>query len=219
MPCATVGEGQSRTHPTSRIQPDRRVRQEFDTINTLSSLALVLAALGSAPALAQDTMTEAAPPPATEPTPPADSTAPAPATTDVMTPPTEMPPSEMDTETAPTRATPPAAMPDAAMPAPETVDETAPTATLPATMAAPMQTPAQSITPEQQAAYDAWPENVRAYFDGLPASRQVLFQRIEDADKVKLAGLPVDQQETVWSSIEKQDAEQKAKPTTAPQPQ
>lgn len=114
------------------------------------------------------------------------------------------------------------AAPDATVPTP---DATTPSAADPVTpvtppaTAVPMQTPAQSMTPAQKAAYDAWPENVRTYFDGLPASRQVLFQRIEDADKVKLAGLPADQQETVWASIEKQDAEQKAKAPATPQSQ
>ena len=188
-------------------------------MKTFSSLALVLAALGSAPALAQDTMTEAAPPSAADSTPPTDAIDSAPATTEVMTPPAEVPPSQTDSDPAQTAATPPAATPDATTPAPEPVDQTAPTAPPVPTMATPMQTPAQSMTPEQKAAYDAWPENVRTYFDGLPASRQVLFQRIEDADKVKIAGLPADQQETVWASIEKQDADQKAKAADAPQAQ
>ena len=177
-------------------------------MKTLSSLALVLAAVGGAPALAQDTMTEAAPPSATEPAPP-----------DVMTPPAEVPPSETDTDPATTTATPPTAMPDSTTPETEAADQATPTAPPTSTMATPMQTPAQSMTPEQKAAYDAWPENVRTYFDGLPTSRQVLFRRIEDADKVKIAGLPANQQETVWASIEKQDAEQKAKTADMPQAQ
>lgn len=181
-------------------------------MKTFTSLALVLAALGSAPTLAQDTMTQTAPPPA-ETTPPADTTVPPPADTDVVTPPATTPPAEMETDPGAPLEAPPANVPETTTPPPDAATPTAPSAattTAPATTAPAMQTPGQSMTPEQQAAYDAWPENVRTYYDGLSPSRQVLFQRIADTDKVKLAGLPAEQQETTWASIEKQDADQKA---------
>ena len=191
-------------------------------MKTFTSLALVLAALGSAPAIAQDTMTEAAPPVPTEATPPADTTASPPAADDAMTPPATTEPAEMETDPGQALQAPPANVPDAApdnaMPTTNGMEPTSMTGQS-ATTATTMQMPAQSMTPEQQAAYDAWPENVRTYYDGLSASRQVLFQRIADGDKVKLAGLPSEQQETTWASIEKQDAVQKTTASDETQPQ
>lgn len=161
---------------------------------TLPFAALALAA---SPAIAQDTATppEGAPtqtppaePDAMDPaTPPADPTDPAPSASD-----------------APPVATPaePVQPPEAATPA---------TPAAPATPPANAATPATGLTAEQKAAYDAWPAETKAYFDALPPGRQMLFLRIADADKAKLVALPASQQEAVWTSLEKQNAEQKTK--------
>lgn len=183
-------------------------------MNRFTPLAVALAALTTAPLMAQET-----PPADTETPAPADKAPAGTAPVDTTTPPTSddataapvdgtTPPASDDTMTPP--ATTPTTPPADPMAAPaRTPDSAAPSAPAAAT--------APGMTAEQKAAYDAWPANVRSYYDGLTASRQTLFLRIADADKVKLAGLSAAQQESTWVAIEKQDADQRASAAAAPQ--
>lgn len=165
------------------------------------TLPIAMAMLVATPAMAQDTgSAETAPPAAAEPAPPADAPV-APVDTTTQT----------DAATADTTDSPPA---------PAEVPAATDTAVLPATTdSAPPAEPAtttgtapSTLTPDQKAAYDAWPANAKSYFDGLSPERQALFLRIADADKLKLVALDPAQQETVWQSIESQDAAQKTAP-------
>ena len=72
--------------------------------------------------------------------------------------------------------------------------------------------PGGSMTAAQKTAYEGWPAETKAYFDGLTPTRQALFLRIADPDKAKLVKLDAAQQEETWASLEKQDAAQKGKP-------
>lgn len=156
------------------------------------TLPLAALAIGAAPALAQD----ATPPTDTAPVEAATA---APPPMEPMDPTTATPPSDT---TAGDDAVPPPADP---LPTPE--------ATTPATTPTGPSAPA-GLTAEQQAAYDAWPAETKAYFDALTPSRQALFLRLAGADKAKLVALPADQQEAVWTSLEEQAAEQQgAAPT------
>lgn len=177
-------------------------------MNRFTPLAVALAALTTAPLMAQET-------------PPADTETPAPADTapvDATTPPTSddataapvdgtAPPASTDTMTPP--ATTPTTPPADPMAAPAQTPD-------PAVAPAPAAATAPGMTAEQKTAYEAWPANVRSYYDGLPASRQTLFLRIADADKVKLARLSPAQQESTWVAIEKQDADQRASAAAEP---
>ncbi len=59
------------------------------------------------------------------------------------------------------------------------------------------------LTPEKQAQYDAWPVEVRNYYQSLSPDRQKLFWRMSDGDKVSLAAMTPEDQEAVWRGIEK----------------
>lgn len=157
------------------------------------TLPFAALALSAAPALAQDT----AVPPVTQPDvaapiPPADPTAP-------------VPPVDPTTSTPPATEPTPAPAPTESATAPEAANPVAPVAPATPTTSAPA-----NLTAEQKAAYDAWPATTKSYFDGLTPARQALFLRLADADKAKVAALPSDQQESLWASLEKQDAEQKS---------
>lgn len=96
--------------------------------------------------------------------------------------------------------------------------------TPPADPATTMPVPGGTLTPEQQAEHDlwsadqqaqyaTWPASVKDYYWGLSAERQSLFWRLPDANKVTLAGLPVEQQEAAWAQVEAQAAEIDATPS------
>lgn len=157
------------------------------------TLPMAALALSAAPALAQDTAT----PPVTQP----DVAAPA---TDPVAP---TPPADPTTATSPATEPTTAPAPTEPAPAPEAanpVDPVAPTT--------PSSNAPASLTPDQKVAYDSWPATTKSYFDGLTPTRQALFLRLADADKAKVVALPTDQQDSLWASLEKQDAEQKAAP-------
>lgn len=121
-----------------------------------------------------------------------------------------------DTATSPDPATTQAPPVQQPMPGPDapTSDASPSASTTSATTAAPapVATASAGLTAEQQAAYDAWPAATKSYFDALTPARQQLFLRITDNDKAKLVALPAAQQETVWTSLEKQAAAQKTEP-------
>ena len=153
---------------------------------------LASAALTAAPAMAQDVTSPTSAQPASEAEP-----AMAPAT-DAAPTPAEVVAEQADPGTTP----PPEDTADPAAP----VSPTSPDAASMATAAT------ASPTTEQRATYDGWSPETKTYFDGLSPARQTLFLRIADADKAKLVGLDAAQQETVWASLEKQDAMQKDAP-------
>lgn len=169
------------------------------------TLPLALAALATAPAIAQDTMAPTPPATTTNTVPPADTTMPTDADTTTTTAP-------MDSATPTDDATTPPSTTDA--PATTEPVETAPPSepvASPATSAPASATGAPAnLTAEQKAAYDGWPVEAQTYFNGLTPDRQELFLRITDADKLKIVGLDAAQQEQVWASLEKQSAEQEA---------
>lgn len=64
-----------------------------------------------------------------------------------------------------------------------------------------------ALSPEQQAQYDVWPAEVQAYHDMLSPSRQGMFWRLNDQDKVSLANMSPMEQEQVWTAIESSSAQ------------
>lgn len=151
------------------------------------TLPLVLAALAGPPIMAQDVAS-----------PPLDQSA----TVDAAEPVT---PAEMlEAQSEPVQADP------ATPPSEESMATPTPGATSEAT---PMPAaPASTMTTEQQAAYDGWSAEAKDYFDDLAPARQAIFLRIADPDKAKLVALDAAQQETVWASLEQQDAAQQSEP-------
>lgn len=158
------------------------------------ALPLALAAFAAAPLSAQNEPA-ATPPEAAEPaTPPADTTT---------------APTDVDTTTTPDTTAEATPVDDAIPPATST--DAAPAAEpAPVAPGAPSTAAPGNLTPEQKAAYDAWPAEAKAYYDGLSPARQQLFLRITDADKLKIVALEPAQQEQVWSSLEKQAADQQS---------
>lgn len=67
------------------------------------------------------------------------------------------------------------------------------------------------LSAEQRAAYAAWPENVKAYYQTLSAERQAIFWTLPDSDKVALATMSTPDAEAAW-----QMAEQKITPQPQP---
>ncbi len=61
-------------------------------------------------------------------------------------------------------------------------------------------------SPDQKAQYDAWPSDVRDYYNTLSADRQEMFWRISDTDKTTLVGMSAEEQEAVWQRIESMSA-------------
>lgn len=59
-----------------------------------------------------------------------------------------------------------------------------------------------ALTPEQQAAFKAWPAETQAYYWSLSAERQMMFWALADSDKVALSRMPEPQRESAWAQIE-----------------
>ncbi len=54
------------------------------------------------------------------------------------------------------------------------------------------------LTPEQQSAMQAWPEDTKAFYASLSPEQQKLFWRLSDEDKVKLSRMdPAQRDETM----------------------
>lgn len=168
-------------------------------MKSYSSLGLILAAFAASPVLAQDA---AGAQPVTPEGQPTEEAAPVPPPVDPAAPDATdpVPPAPVTDETPVTEPAPPVPT--------ETATPAAPTTTAPAPAPAPAAP--SGLTAEQKAAYDAWPADIRSYFDGLTPARQTIFLRIADADKAKIVAATPEQQAAVWASLEKQDAEQKA---------
>lgn len=113
--------------------------------------------------------------------------------------------------TTTTQSAVPAGPATPATPAAPATDATASTSAPPVAATTSAASSATSLSAEQRAAYEAWPAETKTYFDALPPGRQQLFLRITDNDKGRLVALPAAQQESVWTSLERQATELKAK--------
>jgi hypothetical protein len=86
-------------------------------------------------------------------------------------------------------------------------DEMAPdTPTEAATQAEPM-TPEQDAAmqawpAEKQAAFKVWPKETQAYYWSLSDERQKMFWALSDSDKVRLSTMAEPQRESSWAQIE-----------------
>jgi hypothetical protein len=58
------------------------------------------------------------------------------------------------------------------------------------------------LTPDQQAAFKAWPAETQSYYLSLTAERQKIFWALSDSDKVALSRMPEQQRESTWAQIE-----------------
>ncbi len=56
--------------------------------------------------------------------------------------------------------------------------------------------------PDMQVAYDAWPNETKGYYWSLEPSRQDLFWRLADEDKLALTAMTGPEREKAWSGIE-----------------
>lgn len=59
-----------------------------------------------------------------------------------------------------------------------------------------------ALTPEQQAAFKAWPAETQTYYWSLTEERQKIFWALSDSDKVTLSRMPDEQRESTWAQIE-----------------
>ena len=66
------------------------------------------------------------------------------------------------------------------------------------------------LTPEQQAAFKAWPAETQTYYWSLTEARQKIFWALSDSDKVTLSKMPEQQRESTWAQIEARAASPKA---------
>jgi hypothetical protein len=57
---------------------------------------------------------------------------------------------------------------------------------------------------DQQAAYDSWPANAKEYFWTLSPTRQELFFRLSDNDKLALVAMPEEERDAAWNLVEGQ---------------
>jgi hypothetical protein len=67
-----------------------------------------------------------------------------------------------------------------------------------------------ALTPEQQAAFKAWPAATQSYYWSLTEQRQKMFWALSDSDKVTLSKMPEQQRESTWAQIEARTASPKS---------
>lgn len=88
-----------------------------------------------------------------------------------------------------------------------------------------------ALTPDQRAAYDAWPEGQKADYDGWPTDtkvyfwtlapeRQAIFWRLNDNDRLALTAMDEADRAAAWDMVGKkaQRATSPAASDTAPEP-
>lgn len=81
--------------------------------------------------------------------------------------------------------------------------EAAVSATVPAAVMTPEQDAAIQAWPdEQQAAFKLWPAETQVYYWTLTADRQKMFWALSDNDKVALSAIEEPQRESIWAQIE-----------------
>ena len=73
-----------------------------------------------------------------------------------------------------------------------------------------------SLTPEQQMQFDAWPTNVQEYYRTLPPPRQEAFWMLTDEYKLKLVALSEEERGAAWGMIE-QKLQERAQTQPAPE--
>jgi hypothetical protein len=102
-----------------------------------------------------------------------------------------------------TQQTMPDGMPDHHAAPPATVPpETTPPALPPQASEMAEQATDDSLSPEQQIQFDAWPANVQEYYRTLPPPRQETFWLLTDDYKLKLVELSEEQRGAAWGMIE-----------------
>ena len=85
--------------------------------------------------------------------------------------------------------------------------------------AADSQAVSSGLTEEQRAAYAAWPENVKAYYQSLSGKRQAMFWTLTDGDKLVLATMSAPDAEAAWEMVERKAMPQPQPPEPMdPQP-
>ena len=75
------------------------------------------------------------------------------------------------------------------------------------------------LTPQQQAEYDGWPVELRAYYSSLDDERQELFWLLSDEDKQAIVAMPEPDRTAAWEMVEARiDALRSADPGTPDNP-